>query len=709
MWSKRIKILILAVVIGVVMCPKLGLAAPASKGNRQYVHTESFIEDHSMTGLFSQCTEYFSVGTWNINKAEFNMVYNVTQLRDEKISDFTISLNGEPFYSRRLTDKAGETKTLKIKLPVRLIKKGINELKIESYIRTSESLPCVDDVSKANWMNISKDSAISILYTPDVNIKSVADLYHHITSIYGMENGKSALIVPDNASDTDMTIAANILTGISKNSSVDYQNLMLLRESNLFKGNNLSDFDYGIYVGELASLPAVVFDGLSEEAKKEAKNGAVLSIVSLEHMNLLVLTGTNQELLLKGGTMFGNDDYMKQMTGRIHVVTEDENPQMEKREQLEYSNLTEEGAYVKGAFRQTVSFQEASYGNKTLSPSSAIYLKVRYSQNLDFERSLLTVYINDVPIGSHKLSKEKANGDEIELYIPSDLKVSGDFTVKMAFDLELEDVWCTLRQGETPWAYVSPESMIKIVLAEDVPLLFEHYPAPFIKNKSLNDVFVALPENPSFADLTVLRGVCLTLGRFVEDNTGSIMVTQGAKMQDCRGKNTIVIGSFANNLIVRESNKNLYFKFNEAGTSLLTNEKKQITKEAGSTMGTIQLVDSPFGEENRGMMFITGATEQGMLSAAKYLSDTEKLWKVTGDGCVVEEGKIYAYQFKDNRKSQITTTKELLKREDVLRFLIVSISIAGVLVVGLVLIIVKYVRGGKNTRKNFGKKGGKPE
>lgn len=700
MWIKKIKILIIAVIIGVIACPGIIF------GKEKYVHTESFIENHSMDGLFSQCTEYFSAGTWNIKEAEFDMVYNVTQLRDEKLSDFTISLNGEPFYSKRLTEKTGEINTLKIKIPVRLIKKGSNELKIESYIRTKDSLPCVDDVSKANWLNISKDSSISIAYTPDASISNIADVYHHMTSIYAMENKKAALILPDNPSDTDLTAAANILAGISGNASVDYKNLMLLKEGNVFGKNNASDLDYGIYVGEPDSLPTAIFDALSEKAKKEAKRGAVIEFISVDNMNLLVLTGNNEELLLKGGTMFGNADYMKQMTGMLHVITSDENPGMEKKEQLEYSKLTEDGSYTKGAFRQVISFSESSYANKTLSASSEIYLKVRYSKNLDFERSLMTVYINDVPIGSHKLSKEKADGDEIELYIPADLKVSGDFTVKVAFDLELEDLWCTIRQRENPWAYVSPESMIKIVLADDVPLLFEHYPAPFLKDKSMNDVFIALPENPSIADIRVLQGICLTLGKFEEDNTGKLTVKQGAKMQDCRGKNVIAIGTFANNKLIQENNKNLYFKFNETGTSLLTNEKKAITEEAGASMGTIQLINSPFGEENRGMLFVTGATEEGMLSAAEYLADTDKLWKVTGDGCVVSEGKIYTYQFKKNENAKVNTTKELLKREDVVKFLAAGIAIFTVLIIGLIAILVKYMRRGQNVRNTPQKKEG---
>lgn len=730
MWSKKIKGLmngIVVVLISIIVCSEFVYALPVTteqtneqqktseqvegkqekesdRNKKQYVHTQGFLKDHSLTGLFSQCSEYFTVDEWDIKEATFDMVYNVSQLRDKKLSDFTISLNGEPFYSKHFDDKTGETKHITIKLPIELIKVGVNELKIESYIRTKESLPCADDVAKANWFHISKDSAISISYIPNQTVKTIADLYQTITAIYAMENKKSALILSDEPSNEDMTIAGNILTGMAKNINLDYQNFALVRANDIFEEKNRFNIEYGIYIGELYSLPTAIFDTLSEEARKEAQEGAVLEFISVRNMDLLVLTGTNEELLLKAGTMFGNADYMKQMTDSIHRITKDENPVMEKKEQLEYSNLTEEGAYVNGAFRQTFSFTKSSYANKQLAPTSELYLKVRYSKNLDFKRSLLTVYINDVPIGSHKLSKEKANGDEVNLYIPSDLKVSGDFTIKVAFDLELEDEWCTLRQEEMPWAYISPESMMKLVLTEELPLLLEYYPAPFIKNKSLNNILFALPEKTSSVDLNIFKNICLTLGKFEEDNTGSLVVKQGATKKDCEDKNVIVIGTFANNEIVQTVNKDLYFQFDQNGTRILSNEKKQITEEAGKELGIIQLMQSPFGEKNRGILFVTGATEQGMLSVAEYLSDTEKLWQVTGDGCVANEEELFTYQFKKDKNKMITTTKELVKRDDVLRLLVVSISVAVILIIGLVFIIVKHFKRRKNTRNTPVKK-----
>lgn len=704
MQSRKCKFFIIAVIAAMLGCAVSVSAEPEQEMQAEevqteesqeevFVHTETFVENHSMNSLFSQCTEYFQAEDWRIRDAQLLMIYNVTQLNDKDISDFTISLNGEPFYSGRFQEVGGEKQTLELALPVRLIKDGVNELKIESYVRTQDSLPCVDDVSKANWFNVFKESAVNISYTQDKTVNNISDIYSKITGIYAMENQKAALIIPDAATDVAMSAAANILTGISKNAKADYENLQLVTVDSVFQGGGIEKLDWGIYVGEWDFIPEQVKNAVSQQAKKEVQEGGtILDLISWQNKKLLILTGADEKNLEKGAKMFGNADYMKQMTDTFHILTEEENPLMEKKEPLEYSELTEDGVYADGAFRQTFSFAQSAYANKTLSPSSQIYLKMRYSKNIDFDRSLMTVYVNDVPIGSHKLSEEKADGDEAEFYIPADMKVSGDFTVKAAFDLEIEDLWCTLRQGETPWAYVSPESMMKVVVADEVPLLFQHYPAPFLKTKSMDEVLIALPEKPSVEDIRVLQGICLTLGRFLEDNTGNLTVKQGADMQDCRGKNVIVIGTYDKNSLIKENNKNLYFKFSEDGNALLTNEKKRITEEAGEHMGTLQLIESPFGEENRGMLFVTGPTPEAVETAAEYLSDTGKLWQLTGDGCVVNGEELDTYQFKENPDNRMTTAKALIEREDVLRLLVISMAVAIVLILGLIFILVKHVR-----------------
>jgi hypothetical protein len=106
----------------------------------------------------------------------------------------------------------------------------------------------------------------------------------------------------------------------------------------------------------------------------------------------------------------------------------------------------------------------------------------------------MTVSIGGIPIGSKKLTKEYADGDTATFTLPPDLDVSGNFAVTVSFDLEIKDLQCTPRQDETPWAYISPESMMRVNTKDRTDLLFENYPFPFLKDGSFNQIAVVLPE-----------------------------------------------------------------------------------------------------------------------------------------------------------------------------------------------------------------------
>ena len=68
---------------------------------------------------------------------------------------------------------------------------------------------------------------------------------------------------------------------------------------------------------------------------------------------------------------------------------------------------------------------------------------MRYAENLDFDRSLVSAYITGTHIGRKKLQKDQAQGDEAVFALPADLEISGNFTLEISFDLEIKDLWCT--------------------------------------------------------------------------------------------------------------------------------------------------------------------------------------------------------------------------------------------------------------------------
>lgn len=707
---------------------------PDSSGGN-LLHTERFSASHELKGLFAEGTEYFSAGDWDILSAELSLLYSVTQMQDEALSSFTVYLNGEPFYSgvpecgsceetdsadgasdaaalRETSDDAGcsfsasdagpsayEGLTeLRLSLPKRLIREGINTLRIESYIRTANGEPCADDAAGANWMVLSKDSSIRISYRAKEPADSIAALYEKLSSIEALENGQAAVILADDPSDEALTAAAYILSGLSQNAGADREGIRLLSggEAALTEAEN--GVRYAVFAAAFEKLPQSIVSQLSGEERQAAETGALLKSLRLSGKYVLLLTGADEALVTKGGTMFANPVYMKQLTDGSHAVSEAENVRMEESEVSAYQKLTEDGAYADGAFRQSLSFTVPSAANKTLSPKSELYLSFRYAENLDFDRSLLTVYVNDTPIGSHKLSKARADGDEAHFYLPADLAVSGDFQVRLSFDLELKDLWCTLRREEMPWAYVSPESGMKLVTADAAPLLFDYYPAPFIRNGSFNEVLIALPKDPKETELSVFKELCVLFGQYLKNNAGSVTVSTAPAESELAAKNLVLIGTPQRNPLIAENNDAMYFRFSEDGTALLGNEKQMIAAEQAGLYGTGQLLLSPYASDGKAMLLVTGASDTGVAASGAALSDAGELWRIAGDGFLADTaGNISAYRFKKDGGDPAEKVSGVFGREDVTKFLLAALCGALILIVSLFFLLTKYLRKEKET------------
>jgi len=674
----------------------VALDAASDAGNAGlFVHEEAFLSDHSLTGLFDQCVKNFNTGDWAIKDAVVKLRYTATQLADNTLSSMTLTLNGQIFYSQRIEPSVnGETQELTVALPIDAITEGQNTLTIDTYVRTADSLPCVDDVSKANWMMIFKESIVSIQYLPQAPCDTVAQFYTQFTSIDALENRQSAVVIRPDADNAELTAAALILSGVSGQAQMFYDNMALET------ADDISNSLYRLYVSTYAELPAGLKNALSPEEQQAAQNNAVLALINGGGgSKLLLLTGSDDAALINAARLFGNDSYVTQLRKTWKSVSATDSVLMEKQETQQYLPLTETGTYLKGAFRQSASYYISFPENRLLAYSSQISLSMRYAENLDFDRSLVTVYINDEPVGSKKLEKDKAQGDTVVFDIPSDLNVSGNFSVRVSFDLEIKDLWCTLRQDETPWAWISEESLLKLSTVSADALIFQYYPSPFIKDGSFSDTVVVLPSAFGSADLEALREIMLTFGRYLTDNTGNLSVEKASDTSDFKGDNVISIGRYKNNLIAQQLNDKMYFRFSPEGTTLLSNEKMQIDPSYGASLGTVQLFNSPYGDDKRALMIVSGVSDEGMLLGAAYVGSTDNLWKIYGDGFVTDGEDVFPFRFKEDNAQQQTGLSQLLTRSDLRTVAIAAGLVVLLALTAVILLWRKYRRAGKEDKK----------
>ncbi|WRS28841.1 cellulose biosynthesis cyclic di-GMP-binding regulatory protein BcsB [Oscillospiraceae bacterium MB08-C2-2] len=674
-------------------------AVPIPQGEGLLTHEQAFSAEHSLAGLFAQCTEYFNAGYWDIQYAAFTLEYSATQLADSALSSLTVSLNGEPFYSARIVPSLEHrNQRLEVLLPLEKIHEGQNSITVSTYVRTKDGKPCVDDVAGANWMVVKANSAVALLYYPQASSRTVADYYKQLTSIDALENRQTMFFLPEQPSDSELTAVAVMLSGISSQASLSYENIGLDTGG---QETDLARSKYSVYIASYDRLFPSIRERLTEEQTKAAQQGALLAVLegSSGEPGVLLVTAQKEEALQTAALRFANSALMEQTQAAWRRVMEQERVIVEPAPVAEYLPLTESGSNVQGPFRQNASFYIEYPANRRLAYSSQISLAFRYSENLDFDRSLATVYVNDKPVGSKKLTMDKAGGDTALFDIPTDLEVSGSFTVRVSFDLEIKDLWCNLNQAETPWAWVSPESMLKISSVEANGLLFENYPSPFLRDNSLDNLVVVVPDQPGKADLEAMRGILLTLGRSQKDNAGSLRVARMSQPGDLSHANVISIGRLEVNELLKQQHDKLFFKFSPEGTTILSNEKILLDPGYGASLGTLQLLDSPYSQEKRAFLVVSGVTDATMLKAARYLGLSDNLWQLYGDGVVIDDTQAMSYRFKaDNKKSQ-PLLEQVAGRRDIQLLALAGVLVLGLGVFALILLGIKYRRRKNRERK----------
>lgn len=661
----------------------------AETTNEYYLHEESFSTDYELKGLFATCESQFHVGEWNVKDAKFTMYYTATSMIREEISDFTVYLNSQPIYSGRIPLSYGEVQSLDIIINPEYLQEGSNTIQIESYIRTNDEDACKDDVSSASWMVVMKNSTVSINYQTKVECKSVKDIYKQLSSIEGLENNQSTLCVPNNVSDAEITTAGLALSGMSANATLFYENMGLME---ITSTADLQGKKYVLMISEYENLLPDIKLLLSTEQMAEVKEDAIVTFVKFnDEVDILLVTGGNPQALKNAGRLLGNRNYVEQTKANWRKVTADENVMSDTDDTIS-GKLTETGVYVKGPFKQTASLFVETAANRTIAAGSEITLDLKYADNLDFRRSLVTVYINDIPIGSKKLMQENSNDDTFTVSIPNNLNIVGSFTINVTFDLEIPDLECTLRRQDMPWAYISNESMIDLQ-TETVPfLMFDYYPTPFIADGHLNQMVVVLPVQIGDADLAVFKEVMLALGRYQKENTGELRVCRASDMGDLSTSNIISIGKYANNPIAQQINNQLYFKFSPKGTTITSNEKMQIEPNWGSTLGTSQTLYSPYSSDKYALLIISGVRDEGMLYAVEYLGKIEKNWQMYGDGFVADNENIYCARFKEDNSKDIGLVSKMQKQTDALTLLFVGACTLFLLIISLILLVIKYKR-----------------
>lgn len=601
-------------------------------------------KDFSFSGVYDSYGWNFKVeNTANVNSVKASINFEVTDVLEKNIGSYlTFLVNGSEFYSKKIENNNGKKQSIEVELPIELLKDGFNEFKIQGYFRITD-VPCIDDFNTANWLVLKGDSNLNINQSNMIAENLISNFPYPLVNMGGYEASK--IVIPSSYTDGELTAALN-LQGLIEREGGKAEIIKVSDAKGLEKSNI-------VYIGRPSVMPENFklglnnFDNLAEQVYINMSNSPVGS--TGEEKILYILSENNKELI-SGVKFLMNKELVSQVNkSSIYINSKmDLNDKVDEPKSIfTFKELGYNEKAIEGMFRNQMTLGYLLPSNKQLSVGDIINVNFRYSENLDFDRSLFTVFINDIPIASKKLEKEKANGDNLLVTIPRDVIDTSFLEIKFTFDLLLNDVNCEVRQEKQPWAIIIDDSTIQVNSREINQFYFDTYPAPFVSDWNMNETLFVLPDNLSSRELTSIGNISAYMQKQTKYNLGNLEAISSKKLADeHKEKNIIVYGTPENNKLIKELNKNLWMQYNSDYTSFVSNEKLTLIDDFAKKITTFQLDESSYNPQ-KSMLVLTSPNAELLEKSLVFLSEDKEFYKLSGDGAVIDEnGNVRTFKYK---------------------------------------------------------------
>ncbi|MFT4144539.1 MAG: cellulose biosynthesis cyclic di-GMP-binding regulatory protein BcsB [Mobilitalea sp.] len=607
----------------------------------------SFETTRPMKGIVGNTSFYFNMPNyWDAKFVYVGIAYEVSSLvTDDVPASLTFLVNDVPVYSCFIEYDKGKEQTAYFTIPVDKLKEGFNLLYISSYVRIYDSEGCTEDQSLSNWVNIKDSSYVYAGYDLLDDDKISYYPYPFISTV-NPTGEHTGIIVPDNALNGELAAAAYLLADIST-STTDQNEISLCQYKDVV-GKGITK---KVLISTTANLPAefnkylqvnLAENSLAAETYVLSDRTMIRLVKDVSDNPLLLIVSDKENNLMEAVHMLLDEDRISQEKGNIAFVQEGSAQIVYDSRQLSQlvagsytiDNLMGKGMTYVGPFHNEQIIYLPFGNDYVLSSDGKISLKFRYSENLDFDRSLITVFWGDVPIASKKLTKENAAADELTFTMPSDVIGTNSSSIKIAFDLEIKDLLCTMRQDQMPWAYVTSDSMLYLPAKDNNVVSFDYFPSPFQKKGMFDNVLLVVGDDLKEQDLELLGKAVSVYGYQVEPY-GTLKVIRASEFSETDADYNIITAGTLQNSFLAKINSNLHFQLNSAGDAFVSNSKLVLSEQYAKSIASFQLIESPFAKDRT--IFAAVSTGKDSTAVAQgFLQDNEERWNLEGDCVLVD-------------------------------------------------------------------------
>lgn len=673
-------------------------AAPVTEPG---VHNAPYFKDFSygqnilFSGIFKTNHFYFQVPTyWDVQYAYAQIEVELSQLIQDVPASLTFMVNEDPVATYRMDYRTGSTQVFYVEIPLEALRDGYNSFDITGYVRLYDDEGCIDDFSGANWISVRSTSFVQVGYgAKDPACRISAYPYPFISSL-DEDGSETEVLVSDQCDPQELAAALLLRADLGSETQLE-DHITLARQS-----DSTGKAKHRLVVGlrqnlseTYRSMAEVVAAGESLETK------AMVFFMKEGSMDTLLITSDSGDALMEAAMMLLDESRVSQETSDLAFVREHAADTIRAQNntgldagRMSLSALLDSGLSFVGPFHQTGDIYLPFSGGYVLAESGMVDLKFRYSENLDFNRSMITVYWGDVPVCSKRLTRENAGGDTLSFTMPQDVVGSYAGKISIAFDLEIPDLFCTPRMDEMPWAYVTGDSTFYLPVGAGGSYSLDQRPYPFEVSNRFNELNVVIPEHITAAELNTL-GRVITLYGEQPSPYGSLTVSLASTLTEKEDKsgNLIVLGTYRDNHLIQELNPHLGFRFSDDGSRFLSNDSMVLSDGYAASVSSLQLFPSPYAED-RAVLVVGTLDDDGMENLHDFLCDSENVWKLEKDTVLVDaEQQVRAFELAEKRSSVATP---ILKRmmetnREAAVFTLVATGVMALLLLAVILILIR--------------------
>ncbi len=656
-----------------------------------------FSQNIILQGIFEKSGYFFKVQKyWEPVYALAQIEYTVSPLiRDDVPASLTFFINDSPIYSCAVAYEEGASQIVFVPIPVEYLKKDFNEFALTGYVRLYDEEGCLDDFSGANWISISASSFIEVGYDL-VEVGTQLSYYPYpLVSSVDPSGSDLTIFVPEKASEEELRTAFLMRADLG-NETVTEDRIAL---------KTLDHYEYSegnaLIIAQLSRLPQEAkeqYDALG----KSFRSGAVVYEYRKGDSTVIVITASAKEDLFEGACMLADESRVIQEKYSWAHVPSGSAQNIMKNSQI--SSLISTGETVKsltnqsgisfiGPFHQENTIYLPFSGGFVLGEGGKAEIKMRYSDNLDFERSLITVYWDNTPIASKKLSKEHANNDSFSFLFPSDVVGTHADSLKIAFDLEIPDVYCTKRADRMPWAYVSGDSTFYLPSGVSSTYDLALRPYPFEVLGLFNNLTVVVPDNMSETEYALFGRIAALTGVDIMPYGTMLVRFASDFVPEKENSNIIILGTWKDNSAIRALNDRMSFKYESDGSRFASNEQLLLSSRYAEEINVFQIIRHP-NQEGRAILIVSGPNDKALTLADRFASVLSNTWTFAGDVFIIDpdlETKSFHF-IEELPVRELSLRERVEQNKDAVLFTLISTAAMIMLFSGALLILLRYRR-----------------